>query len=65
MFQEVHRLFNTTLNNTPNDRQYLELYYSTLYKEPYERQAHWVLAMQTAWQAGWRNALWEKAQGGL
>jgi hypothetical protein len=61
MFQEVHSLFNTALNNTPNDRQYLELNYSTLYKATYERQAHWVLKMQVAWRAGQRTALHEKA----
>jgi hypothetical protein len=66
MFQEAHRLFNMAPNDTPKESQYLlELNYSTLYNTPYERQAHWVLAMQAVWQAGRRTASWEREQGGL
>ncbi len=66
LFQEAHRLFNMAPDNTPKESQYLlELNYSTLYNTPYERQAHWVLAMQAVWQAGRRTALQEREQGGL
>ena len=66
MFKEAHRLFNMAPDDTPKESQYLlELNYSTLYNTPYERQAHWVIAMQAVWQAGRRTASRERKQGGL
>ncbi len=66
MFQEAHRLFNMSPDNTPKESQYLlELNYSTLYNTAYEKQVHWVLAMQVVWQAGLRTVLREREQGGL
>jgi hypothetical protein len=66
MFKEAHRLFNMAPDDTPKESQYLlELNYSTLYNTSYERQAHWVLAMQVVWQAGRRTALREREQGRL
>ncbi len=66
MSQEVHRLFNTALDDNPKESQsLLELNYSTQYNTPYERQAHWAMAIYAVWQAGWRTASQERTRGGL
>ncbi len=66
MSQEVHRLFNMALDDNPKESQsLLELNFSTPYNTPYERQAHWVMAIQVIWQARRRTALQERTQGGL
>ena len=64
MIKEIERLSALAPEDVPEESQFLlDIDFTTLYRSSFERQSHWVRAMQAARRGGRRTALVQSRRG--